>query len=230
MSHVDVKHGDCVVHQYQCNKVHFSFLPNLLPPALCSGWPALCHWPSRARHMSNSVSHDDGARKCPLRSCFPWRTTLSCERKAVWEVQMVLSLMPQHSDHSQGACMYGQCGPFLLRYRWHCKKKKKKRKKGKSLLYKHQKQTHKQRWPSESPIHLFSCWVLVVPGRSRLFPSNDAFMLLGTLFSGNSWNVNGHLSKWYISSSFCFDCIHTKSKLLCSYITVSQALMYSHQS
>lgn len=46
---------------------------------------------------------------------------------------------------------------------------KKKRKKGKSLLCKHQKQTHKQWRPSESPIHLFSCWVLVVPGRSRLF-------------------------------------------------------------
>lgn len=88
------------------------------------------------------------------------------------------------------------------------------KKKKKSLLCKQQKQTHKQWWPSESPIHLFSCWVLVVPGRSRLFHSNDAFMLLGTLVSGNSWNVNGHLSKWNISSSFCFDFIHTKSKLL----------------
>lgn len=198
--------NDCTVHQYQCNKVHF--LPNLLPPALSSGQPALCHWPSQARYTSNSISHNHWARECPLRFCFPWRATLSRERKAVWEVQMVLSLMPQHSDHSRGPCMYRQCRPFLLRCRWHGKKKKK------SLLYKQQKQTHKQWWPSDSPIHLFSCWVLVVPGRSRLFYSNDAFMLLGTLVSGNSWNVNGHLSKWNISSSFCFDFIHTKSKLL----------------
>lgn len=133
MSPVDVKHGDCIVHQYQCNKVHFSFMPNLLPPALCLGRPALCHWPSRARHISNSLSHDDGARECPLHSCFPWRTTLSHERKAVWEVQMVLSLMHQHSDHSQGACTYGQCGPFLLWCRWHCKKKKTKEGKKPSL-------------------------------------------------------------------------------------------------
>lgn len=53
--------------------------------------------------------------------------TLNHERKAVWEVQMVLSLTPQHSDHSQGACTYGQCGPFLLWRRWHRKKKEKKR-------------------------------------------------------------------------------------------------------
>lgn len=51
-------------------------------------------------------------------------TTLNHERKAVWEVQMVLSLTPQHSDHSQGACTYRQCRPFLLRRRWHRKKKR----------------------------------------------------------------------------------------------------------
>lgn len=50
--------------------------------------------------------------------------TLNHERKAVWEVQMVLSLTPQHSDHSQGACTYRQCRPFLLWRRWHRKKKK----------------------------------------------------------------------------------------------------------
>lgn len=38
---------------------------------------------------------------------------------------MVLSLTPPHSDHSQGACMYRQCRPFLLWCRWHRKKKKK---------------------------------------------------------------------------------------------------------
>lgn len=51
-------------------------------------------------------------------------TTLNHERKAVWEVQMVLSLTPQHSDHSQGACTYRQCRPFLLWRRWHRKKKR----------------------------------------------------------------------------------------------------------
>lgn len=43
VSPFDVKLGNYVVHQYQCNKVNFSFLPNLLPPALCSGRPALHH-------------------------------------------------------------------------------------------------------------------------------------------------------------------------------------------
>ena len=92
--------------------------------------------PSQTKHEGSLVSHNCSARKCPLRSCFAWRTesrTLNHERKAVWEVQMVLSLTPQHSDHSQGACMYRQCWPFLQRRRWHRKKKKEKEKKRPSL-------------------------------------------------------------------------------------------------
>lgn len=126
--------------------------------------------------------------------------TLNHGRKPVWEVQMVLSLTPLHSDHSWGVCMYRQCRSFLLWRRWH---RKKKRQKKRGLLCKHQKQTHKQRWPSESPIHLFSCWALVVPGRSRQFHWSDVFMQLCTL-------ISGFLEMWmetflcFNASSFCF--------------------------
>lgn len=127
--------------------------------------------------------------------------TLNHERKAVWEVQMVLSLTPQHSDHSQGACTYRQCRPFLLWRRWHRKKKR-------EAFSANTKSKHTNSGdPPKSPIHLFSCWALVVPVRSRRFHWNDVFMLLCTLNSGNSWNVNGNFSKCYILSRFCFDFI-----------------------
>lgn len=82
--------------------------------------------------------------------------TLNHGRKAVWEVQMVLSLTPLHSDHSWGACMYRQCGSFLLWRRWHRKKKERKKR---GLLCKHQKQTQ-------------TAVTLRVP--------NPSFLLLGT--------------------------------------------------
>lgn len=89
------------------------------------------------------------------------------------------------------------------------KKQTKKRKRG--LFCKHQKQTHKQWWPSESPIHLFSCWVLVVSGRSRRFHwCLDAVV---HAHFGTSWNANVHFSKCYISSSFCVDFIHVHQRL-----------------
>ena len=173
--------------------VHWTF-------ALSSGRPALCSATNHHKQNSRAVSFHIIAQPENVHYALVFlgiRTrTLNHERKAVWEVQMVLSLTPQHSDHSQGACTYRQCRPFLPWRRWHRKKR--------GLLCKHQKQTHKQRWPSESPIHLFSCWALVVPGRSRRFHWTDGFMLLCTLILGNSWNVNGNFSKCYISSSFCF--------------------------
>lgn len=110
------------------------------------------------------------ARKCPLRSCFLWRTDQNFKpwkKSSVGSSNGIVINASTQWSFTRGACMYAQCKPFLLWCRWHHKKKKKKKKRGR--LCKHQKQTHKQWWPSESPIHLFSCWVLVVSRRSRRF-------------------------------------------------------------
>ena len=181
--------AQCKVHRTEL--LHF---PSGRPEFLLS------HKPSQTKHEGSLVSHNCSARKCPLRSCFPWRTEYNFKpwkKSSVGSSNGIVINASTQWSFTRGLHVQTMQA-FLLRRRWHRKKKR-------GLLCKHQEQTHNQWWPSESPIHLFSCWPLVVPVRSRRLHWTDVFTLLCTLISGNSWNVNGNFSKCYISFRFCFD-------------------------
>lgn len=97
----------------------------------------------------------------------------------------------------------------------------KRRGKKRGLLRKQRKQTHKQWWPSESPIHLFSRWALVVPVRSRRSQLNWRFhAAMHAHFRGNL------KCKWKLFQNVIFHPAFVLTSYLCRYLGFPKALMY----
>lgn len=150
------------------SSVRWTFALSLAQPEFCS---ATNHHKQNPRAVSFHIIAQPENVHYVLVFLGARTRTLNHERKAVWEVQMVLSLTPQHSDHSQGACTYRQCGPFLLWCRWHRKKNKQKKKKRPSLQTpKANTQTVVTLWvPNPSFLLLGACCLRKIKAFSLMF-------------------------------------------------------------
>lgn len=133
------------------SSVRWTFALSLAQPEFCS---ATNHHKQNPRAVSFHIIAQPENVHYVLVFLGARTRTLNHERKAVWEVQMVLSLTPQHSDHSQGACTYRQCGPFLPWCRWH--RKKNKQKKEKEAFSANTKSKHTNSGDPLSPQSIFS--------------------------------------------------------------------------
>lgn len=124
--------------------------------------------------------------------------TLNHGRKALCEVQMVLSLTPLHSDHSWGACMYRQCRSFLPWRRWH--RKKKKEKKRPSL------QTPKANTQTVLPLRLPNPSFLLLgawcPRKIKAVSMIWSFHAVINAHFRLPWNVNGTFLCFCLTSYF----------------------------